>query len=108
MADRVWNQAELARKADVDEGTVSDLLTGTRRPRRDTLAKIEQALGWDAGRATALRDGSAVGPVQDDADGVLLDLPDEALDGLDELQREEVKAAARLAALKTAREIRGR
>lgn len=49
-----------------------------------------------------------VAPSRDDADGVLLDLPDEALDGLSEVERQEVIAAAKHAALKTAREIRGR
>lgn len=50
--------------------------------------------------------GASVSPGRDDADGVLLDLPDEALQGLGEIEREEVIAAARLAALKKAREIR--
>jgi len=49
---------------------------------------------------------AVVAPTRDDADGVLLDLPEEALAGLDQIEREEVIAAARLAALKKAREIR--
>ena len=93
-----WTQQQLADALDVSRGTVRNWEAGT-QPRNAT-SRIEQVLDIQ------LR--GDVGPVQDDADGVLLDLPDDALEGLDELQREEVKAAARLAALKTAREIRGR
>ena len=92
-------QEELARLVGVSKGSVRNWETGGKAP-RDALPRLEKVLEVDLGS------GAYVGPVEDDADGVLLDLPDEALAGLTDVEREEVVAAARLAALKKAREIR--
>jgi hypothetical protein len=55
-----------ARAAGVDPGTLSDFIDGTRWPHAKTRTKIEQALGWDAGRITDLAEGVAeVGTVED-------------------------------------------
>lgn len=111
MAELRLSIAELARRADVDQGTVGDFLNGKRWPRSDTRGAIETALEWQAGAIGSLAEGQLpyVGPeVQDPDGGVLLDLPDEALAGLSDLEREEVLAAAKETALRKAREIRGR
>lgn len=90
-------QAAVGRLADLSEETVrkaeSDLGV---RPK--TIAAIDAAL-------TAAEAG--VAPTDDDGAHVLLDLPEEALVGLTEVERDEVVTAARLAALQKAREIRG-
>lgn len=49
VSRRGWSDSELARVAGLDVGTVSDFLAGSRWPRRQTLAKLDVALGWDAG-----------------------------------------------------------
>lgn len=92
-------QAQLAELVGVSKGSVRNWETGGKAP-RDALPRLEQALDVDLGS------GAYVGPEPDDADGVMLDLPDDALAGLSDVEREEVVAAARLAALKKAREIR--
>jgi transcriptional regulator with XRE-family HTH domain len=113
MTDLGWNTADLAREAGVDPGTVGDFLNGKiRSPQRATRAAISRALGWDADAIDQLRAGNpdaatTVRPTVEDAAHVMLDLPDEALHGLSEVEKEEVRAAARLAALAKAREIRG-
>jgi transcriptional regulator with XRE-family HTH domain len=94
-------QAELGDAVGVSKGSVRNWETGGKTP-RDALPRLEQVLEVDLGS------GGYVGPDREDADGVLLDLPDEALEGLTEAERDEVITAARLAALQRAREIRGR
>lgn len=43
---RGWTQSELARKAGIKQGVLSDIETGkTKHPRIDTIAAIAQALG---------------------------------------------------------------
>jgi len=94
-----WSQAELGRRAGLSEETVRKAEAGvTVRPR--TIAALTAVL-------VAALDGRDVAPADNDADGVMLDLPDDALSGLSDVEREEVRAAARLAALSKAREIRG-
>lgn len=131
MSARGWNQADLVRASGLTPDTVSDFLTGKRWPQQSTRAKIAEGLGWTGDSLTLIemgRDpiivgigaaGSAhinvggnqrtetVGPVDQDA-GVLASLPPEALAGLDEADRAEVIAAAKLSALEKAREIRRR
>lgn len=111
LARKQWNSTDLARNADLSVDTVGDLLNGRRWPRAATLAKVEAALGWEPGVISASLAGStqiwvAVGGDAQDAEEVLLHLPAAAFDGLPEVEREEVIAAARLAALEKARQIR--
>lgn len=48
MAEREWNQSELAEKSGVDQGTISAILTRrTMNPKIDTLQKIAHAFGKD-------------------------------------------------------------
>lgn len=112
MSRRGWNPGDLAREAGVDPGTVGDFLSGARWPKLRTFGRIEAALGWEPGSITAHADGapppSAVGDTGQDAVGVALDLPAEALEGLTPIEREELVAALRLRALEKAREIRSR
>ena len=43
---RGWSQSELARKAGIRQGVLSDIESGkTKHPRVDTIAAIAQALG---------------------------------------------------------------
>lgn len=113
MARRGWTNAELAREAVVDAGTIGDFLAGTRWPKGVTKAKIAAALGWTRESLDIVeRGGEPVGaetvaPSIEDA-GVLLDMPPEALEGLGPAEREEVITAAKLSALEKAREIRRR
>lgn len=95
-----WTQEQLADAVGVTKGSIRNWETGGKEP-RSALPRLEVALGVDLGS------GTYVGPTAEDASHVLLDLPDEALEGLSEVEREEVRAAARLAALSKAREIRG-
>jgi transcriptional regulator with XRE-family HTH domain len=44
---RDWSPADLARRMDVNTGTVSRWLTGSRRPRPDACDKLADALGVD-------------------------------------------------------------
>lgn len=103
MADLAWNQADLARRADVDEGTVGDLLSGARRPRRDTLAKIEQALGWPSGRAVELRDVGGGEQHQRPA----LNIPEAVSKGMSDEQLAELEARLVAEGWKARREILG-
>lgn len=91
-------QAELAAKVGVARETVGNWETGVSSP-RNKLAKLHEVLGERL-------DGNVGGADQDG--GVLLNLPAEALEGLDAMQRREVIAAAELAALERAREVRRR
>lgn len=111
MAGRSWTTMDLSRAAGIDPGTAGDFLAGKRQPKIGTLGKIDKALGWDAGElARITREGGApkkatVGAEPHNED-VLLHLPAAALDGLSDMEREEVIARARAVALQAAREIR--
>lgn len=125
MSERGWNIGDFARAAGIDLGTAGDFLNGTRWPQRATQRRIELALDWEPGTIfrwernlpkgyrpgdfseEQLEDDETVTPADQDA-GVLLSMPAEALEGLSPAEREEVIAAARLSALRTAREIRRR
>lgn len=97
---RGWTQQQLADQLGVARETVGNWETGVSTP-RNKEALVRQVLGLDS--------PGSVGPeVQDPDGGVLLDLPDEALAGLSDLEREEVLAAAKETALRKAREIRRR
>lgn len=58
MGRKRWSQRDLARESGVSERTISDLLSG--RPRKwlpRTMAQIEIALGWGAGRTSDILAG---------------------------------------------------
>jgi len=57
LAELGWNPSDLARHAEVDQGTVSDFLKGKRLPRIATRSKLEHALGWPAGGIEAAATG---------------------------------------------------
>lgn len=114
MSERGWNIADLAREAGLDPGTVGDFINGPRWPQYATRSKISRALGWAANGLDQLADGEQPALASEtvsrpDLDmGVLLSMPPEALEGLGPAEREEVIAAAKLSALRAAREIRRR
>lgn len=113
MTGRGWTNADLARAAGVDAGTVGDFLGGVRWPKGITKAKFAAALGWTPESLDRIERGdepvSAETVSSSDQDaGVLLDMPPEALEGLGPAEREEVITAAKLSALAKAREIRRR
>lgn len=82
--------------------------TAFRNGSDDTSALAQRVDEIEARRRTREVPHPGVAPSREDADGVLLDLPDEVLAGLSELEKDEVRMAARLAALEKARQIRGR
>lgn len=99
-----------ADKGLTNDRTLADL-ENARRENYDqsTRALVEQIYGLAPGNFAELLQGLPpryVGGDDDDAE-VLMDLPEEALRGLSAIEQEEVRAAARLAALAKAREIRG-
>lgn len=99
---RGWTQAQLAAEVGVARETIGNWETGASNP-RNAMGRLEHVLGKPlAGDLSA-----SVRGAQDDVDAVLLDLPEEALEGLSAVEREEVVAAARETALRRAREIRG-
>ena len=96
--------------------TLSDLeLANRTNYERSTLVQAEQWYGLApgnideilAGGPVRYRDESGdVSPLEEHLNGVLLDLPASALEGLSEAERQEVIAKAKGAALQAAREIR--
>lgn len=58
MAARGMNPGDLARKGNVDPGTVGDFLSGQRWPKLRTQGRIEDALGWPAGTIAAVVNGA--------------------------------------------------
>lgn len=105
MAELRLNATSVARTAGLDLGTVSDFLSGQRWPKPGTQGAIEVALEWPPGTIERLASGNDW-PVSAPQDGVLLDLPESALEGLSEAERQEVIARAKAEALRAAREIR--
>lgn len=92
--------AELARMAGVDAGTIGDFIQGRRWPLPSTRLALEVALELKPGTLAAVaREAGANTPEE----GVLLDID---LDDLNEQQRAEVIATAQAAALERARHIR--
>jgi len=98
---------QLAREIGIDPGTLTDLLSGARKPKSPTQGKIERYFQWPAGTIAEVLAGRGVLPdvsgTSDTPDGVLLDID---LSDLPERDRELVVAAARLKALEVAREVR--
>lgn len=117
MSELRWSKAELARQAGVDANTIGDFMSGKRWPRRDTRRALERALGFGDGYielivrnvATALDEPPALdtGRVRPEAETVLLKLPSSALEGLTDIEREELEMTVRATALQRLREIRG-
>ena len=109
MAAKGWTRAQLARQIGIDPGTLGDLLDGRRRPKAPTQGRIEAHFGWAAGTIAEVLADRANLPSQDSGRGgdtttLTIELP---LEGLDDVAREEVAAAARLRALEKIRELRG-
>jgi len=105
MAELRLSATAVARSAGLDLGTVSDFLSGQRWPKPGTQGAIETALEWPPGTIERLASGNDW-PVSAPQEGVLLDLPDSALEGLSEAEKQEVIARAKAEALRAAREIR--
>lgn len=59
---RGWTQRQLARSAGVDEGTVTDLLAGRRRPTFVTMQAVRAALGLTLAHVIVL-EGESRNPV---------------------------------------------
>lgn len=57
---------DLAEKARVDPGTLSDFLNGRRWPHRPTLAKISEALGFQSDHLRAVAEGDRTEDVGDE------------------------------------------
>lgn len=55
MGELGLTQQELAERADVDPKTVGDLLRARRWPIARTRARVEKALGWEAGELDRIR-----------------------------------------------------
>lgn len=112
MADREVEVAEVSRATRLDPGTIADFLNGSRWPRNASLAKLDAYFGWEPGTLANMAarseptDSDVRGQRQDPSSGVLLDLDDQVLAGLTPAEREEVVTAAKLSAIKAAREIR--
>lgn len=71
MGVKAMNQADLARAAKIDNGTLGDFLAGRRWPQTRTRARIEQALGLHVGFINQVASGSlrvSVTPLSQDAD----------------------------------------
>jgi transcriptional regulator with XRE-family HTH domain len=99
----------VAERAGVTPDTVGDFLAGRRWPQNASLLRIENALEWPVGHLVRVASGdvpSSTGSVSAEGHGVLLDLPDSALEGLSEAEKQEVIARAKAEALRAAREIR--
>lgn len=98
---------QLAREIGIDPGTLTDLLTGARKPKAPTQGKIERYFEWPAGAIAEVIAGRRslpdVSATSDTSDGVLLDID---LSDLPERDRDLVITAARLRALEVAREVR--
>lgn len=97
-------QKDLAKRAEVSEGSVQNLEDSNRRPIRipQSLAKVEAALGWAAGSGVAILQGAA-GPVTREPIGgniVIAKLPE------DELHEAITMSAIAVNDNLTAREIR--
>lgn len=98
---RGWTQAQLAAEVGVARETIGNWETGASSP-RNAMGRLEAVLGTPlAGDPPA-----SVRGAQDDVHAVLLDLPATALEGLSEVEREEVIARAKATALQAAREIK--
>lgn len=97
-------QKDLAKRAEVSEGSVQNLEDPNRRPTRipQSLAKVEAALGWAVGSGVAILQG-ATGPVTWEPIGgnvVIAKLPE------DELHEAITMSAIAVNDNLTAREIR--
>lgn len=56
-----WKQADLVRETGLDKNTISDFMTGKRKPSLDTLSKIEDALDLIRGTLAGLGEDSRAG-----------------------------------------------
>ncbi len=79
MAQRGWNQSDLARESRVDPKTVSTFLSGSRWPARATLAKIDEALELTRGTLAGIGDESQPAVPAQDSDALIAELDEEDL-----------------------------
>ena len=123
LDDKDWSQAELARQASVNPGTIGDLFTGIRQPAPRTRRKIEQVLGWPEGtiaglisgellpeqvRTLSVDESSLPGHTPDSGSThvtVDLDLPESVWQEMSDTERAEVLHAGAAAALERLRKI---
>lgn len=109
LRQREVSQRQFAKLARISPGTANDFLNGVRWPISQTLAKIEEFLGWPPGRIDQIERGlvSPDAPVAMAPEaGVLLDMDPAALQGLTDTERDEALTVAKSALLERAREIR--
>lgn len=108
MAQEGIDKTDLARRAHIDPGTAGDFLNGSRWPRLPTLAKLDQALGWEPGTLAAIAEGAeepnVTGMAHDSA--MLLDVDPETYADLTPAELAEAMATAKAVFLRQVREIR--
>ena len=63
LASRARSNAWLVKQSGADKGTVGTFLAGETWPRRTTLARIEDVLGWPVGTITDIAEGRAHPPL---------------------------------------------
>lgn len=107
----------LAKRAGLNRDTVGDFLGGKTWPQPTRLAAIEAALDLDPGTLdrvfngqeppTVLNRSDENESVGGGSDGLVVTFSAEAVSDLSPTERDEVEAAARAAALRRIREIRG-
>jgi transcriptional regulator with XRE-family HTH domain len=107
----------LARKAGINRDTIGDFLGGRSWPQPSRLAAIEAALDLEAGSLDRVFNGQEPqakltrsaenGPVTTASPALVVTFSAAAVSDLSPTERDEVEAAARAAALRRIREIRG-
>lgn len=105
LAHRGWDKARLASEAGIDYSTAGDFLNGLRWPRVPTLAKIDQALGWEPGTTGRIATGDDVPGIGDD-EGMLLNVDPAVYEDLSRAELAEAIATAEAVFLQKVREIR--
>lgn len=108
LAQRGWDKARLAAEAEIDYSTAGDFLNGLRWPRVPTLAKIDQALGWEPGTTSRIATGDDVPGVSGPADDgdMLLNVDPAVYEDLSRAELAEAIATAEAVFLQKVREIR--
>lgn len=107
LARRGWSRMDLVDASGASVDAVTDFLKENEPtwPRAGTLAKVETALGWPAGRLTSMaRNGAGEGELPP---GVTIDLliDPEVWEDMTPAAQQEARAAAQVAILAKLREL---